>query len=94
MENEIKNTIKKSLKEKGITEEEFARILKLDLSFVIGIELGVKYPTVNTLKLMCSILEKSADELYTGIQKSPLSLEGLTEDQKRKVRDIYLEFKK
>ena len=93
MDIEIKNIIKKSLKEKGLTEEEFARILKLELSTIIAFEVGVKFPPVNTLKKMCQILEKSPDELYTGITKLPLNLEGLTDEQRRKIREIYLEFK-
>lgn len=94
MDIEIKNTIKKSLKEKNISEEELARILKVEYSTIIAYEVGVKFPPINTLKKMCLILEKSPDELYTGISKPPLILDGLTENQKKIIREIYLEIKK
>lgn len=93
MNNTITNIISSTIKEKGITEQELANKLNVEVSTIIAYELGVKYPTIEGLKKMCFELEKSPDELYTGSRKPPLSLKGLTDDQKRVVRELRIVMK-
>ena len=94
MNNTITNIISTTIKEKGITEQDLANKLNVEVSTIIAYELGVKYPTIEGLKKMCFELGKSPDELYTGTSKPPLSLKGLTEDQKRVVRELRIVMKK
>lgn len=88
MNNTITNIISSTIKEKGLTEEGLANVLNVEVSTIIAYELGVKYPTIEGLKKMCFELEKTPDELYTGSRKPPLTLKGLTNDQKRVIREL------
>lgn len=94
MANIITNTIKESIKEKGLTEEEFAKRMKLETSMLIAFEVGVKFPTIDCLRKMCIELDKTADELYIGTSREPLNLNGLAEEQKKIIRLLYIEMKK
>lgn len=87
-QNIIANNISAAIKEKGITEQNLADKLKVEATVVIAYELGVKYPTIEGLKTMCKELDKNPDELYTGMNRKPLILDGLTKDQKEVVRNL------
>ena len=90
----VSNSIKKALKEKGMSENDLAIKLNLERSYVTGMELGLKYPSIPILKRMCKILNKTSDELFTNIDKEPISFDGLTQGQIETVRALYNEFKK
>ncbi|WP_071441498.1 helix-turn-helix domain-containing protein [Traorella massiliensis] len=88
------NGIYKAIQSKGLTEEELAKKIKLEKSIIIGMESGVKFPTIETLKRMSIILDKRCDELLTIEEKKPLSLNGLTDEQVKIIWSLYKELTK
>lgn len=89
MATNFKNGISDAIISKGLTEEILAKKLGLELSVIIGIELGVKFPTIETLKKMGLILDSSCDMLLTNEKREPLCLEGLSKEQKKIIWSIY-----
>jgi transcriptional regulator with XRE-family HTH domain len=66
--------LKKTRKERGLTQSDVAAALKIAPSTYSGYETGQRSPTPETLRTLCLILNVSADYLL-GIEKGPSDTE-------------------
>lgn len=87
------NCIEMARIKKGLTIQQLADKLRIDVSVMKGIELGAKFPSLDTLKKMCSILEVSSDFLLFNEQREPLSLGNLNKSQIEIIRYVYRKLK-
>lgn len=88
-----RNCIDTAKKAKGLTTKELARKLDIEYSVMKGIELGVKFPSLDILKKLCKILEISSDALLFNESREPLELDGLSPKQIETVRYLYRQLK-
>lgn len=89
-----KNGIKFALEDQNMTEEELAKLLGIDVSVVIGMELGIKRPKPEILVQMCLILKKNADFLMFNERRKPINISKKTPLQKRVLRDLHTELRR
>ena len=60
---------------KDITQEEFAELINMSLSYVSKLEQGLISPTAITLFKMANILKIQVDEFFKGIGATKLNSE-------------------
>lgn len=67
--------IKAERMRKDITQEEFAELINMSLSYVSKLEQGLISPTAITLFKMANILKIQVDEFFKGIDATKLNSE-------------------
>ena len=60
----MKNRVEELRKEKGLSQEEFAKALKVSRQTISAIEKGDYNPTINLCIAICKALDKTLDELF------------------------------
>lgn len=63
MEKNIADKIRKLRLEKGLSQKEVAYLLGLSKNAFTNYELGIREPSLNTLKKICELFDVSADYL-------------------------------
>ena len=80
--------LKEIRKEKGITQEELAKVLGVNKATVSGWECGRNYPSVEKLIELCKYLDVSSDCLFGLEQRKYISVDGLSDDQIQMVMSL------